>query len=132
MQNRMRATVRNLVVLALSLCMASVCAKGLKGSLEPNELEWFYNSFIPILKKHNLCTNVAGDCKADHIICMSHETLSCDVYGISDEKVIREIFLAMLNSDLNVSSFKFWKSKYHETSLFERPLLEYSNRTAAK
>ena len=132
MPARTNATAKAVVVIVLSLCMSYAWAKGVKGNLEPNEVGWIQSTFIPILKKSNLCTNVAGDCRADHIICISGDTLSCDVYGISDGNIIKEIFLAMLNSGLNVSSFNFWRSKYHETSLFERPLLEYSNRTAAK
>jgi hypothetical protein len=112
--------------------MNPIWAKGLKGNLEANELGWVQNVFIPILRKSNLCTNEMGDCRVDHIICWSGETLSCDVYGISDERVIKEIFLAMLNSDLKVSSFNFWKNRYHETSLFERPLLAYTNRSDYK
>lgn len=126
------STARAMAVIALLLCMGSASAGGLKGNLEPNELAWIQNTFIPILKKSDLCTNAQGDCRVDHIICTSRETLSCDVYGISDKNIINEIFAAMLNSGLNVSSFNFWKSRYHQTSLFERPLLEYSNRMTVR
>jgi hypothetical protein len=126
-------SLSNLLLLTLlALCMNLSWAKGMKGNLEANEIAFMENTFIPILLKENLCTKATGDCKEDHILCWSGDSLSCDVYGISDSGVIKEIFLAMLNSELNVSSLNFWKSKYHKTSTFEKPLLTYRDRTGGK
>ena len=121
-----------LILMFLLFCSDSLLAKGLKGNLEANELDFIDNTLIPILIKSNLCVKAKGDCKVDHIFCLSNDSLACDVYGISDKKVIMEIFTAMLNSGLDVSSFKFWKNKFHKTSSFEKPLLEYKNRTGGK
>jgi len=101
----------------------------MKGNLEENEINFVENTFIPILIKSNLCVKATGDCRGGHIYCMSFDSLKCDVYGITNGKVANEIFLAMLNSGLNVSRFNIWKSKYHETGWFEKPLVRYENRT---
>lgn len=111
---------------------SSIWAKGMKGNLEKEELDFIGHTFIPILIKNNICVKATGDCRHDYILCMSLDSLSCDVYGISDEKVIKEIFLAVLNSGLRVSSFTFWRSKYHETSLFEKPLLKFIDHSGGK
>jgi hypothetical protein len=112
--------------------VSPIWAKGMKGNLEKEELDFIDYTFIPILIKTNICVNATGDCKNYHITCVSHDSLSCDVYGIADEKVIKEIFSAVLHSGLNVSSFTFWRSKYHKTSLFEKPLLQFIDRTGRK
>jgi len=132
MKKTSHAIWKLLLLPVLALCMDLSWAKGMKGNLEANEIAFMENTFIPILLKENLCTKATGDCKEDHIICWSGDSLSCDVYGISDRGVIKEVFLAMLNSGLNVSSFNFWKSKYHKTSPFEKPLLSYRDRTSGK
>ena len=131
--NKPSKSLMNLLLLTLlTLCMNLSWAKGMKGNLEANEIAFMENTFIPILLKANLCTKATGDCKDDHIICWSGDSLSCDIYGISDSVVIKEILLAMLNSGLSVSSFNFWKSKYHNKSAFEKPLLSYQDRTVGK
>lgn len=129
-----RGSVFLLFLLALLFFCGSLSwAKGnIKGNLDNEELNFIYHTFIPILIRSNICVRADGDCLHYHIICASHDSLSCDVYGIADEKVIKEIFLAMLHSGLNVSSFTFWRSKYHETSLFEKPLLQFIDRTGSK
>lgn len=111
---------------------SSIWAKGMKGNLEKEELDFIDYTFIPILIKNNVCVKATGDCRHDYILCMSLDSFSCDVYGITDEKAIKEVFLAVLNSRLNVSSFTFWRSKYHETSLLEKPLLKFIDHTRGK
>lgn len=122
------------LLMTLLTCTNLVWGKGnLKGNLDENELDFIRNTIFPILIKSNLCTSTTGDCvQHEFFICFSAESLSCNVYGISDEKIIKEIFLAVLNSGLKVSSFTFWKSRYHETSLFEKPILEFVDRTGGK
>jgi hypothetical protein len=105
----------------------------MKGNLDEEELNFIQHVFYPILIKSNLCVSATGDCVGhDYIKCSSHDSLACEVYGIANEKVIREIFLAVLSSELNVSSFTFWRSRYHETSLFEKPLLKFVDHTGGK
>ncbi len=104
----------------------------MKGNLDDQELNFINHTFIPILIKSNICVKATGDCKDYYIVCASHDSLSCNVYGIADKNVIKEIFLAMLQSGLNVSSFTFWRSKYHETAIFEKPLLQFIDRTGSE
>jgi hypothetical protein len=90
------------------------------------------NILSPILIREGLC-NSRQDCRErEYFFCVSWETISCDVYGITDEKLIKEIFRAMLNSGLKVRSFTFWHSTYQEKSFFEKPLLRYNDRTEGK
>ena len=132
-----------LTMLMLLLTMATSCwAKGMKGNLESNELDFFYNTVHPILIKANICHVTDGDCvSGDYSTCWSLETLSCDFYGITDEKVIREILIAMLNtekkdSQFRVSSFTFWREKYRDfymiERLWKRPILKFVDHTDEK
>ncbi|MFZ2161215.1 MAG: hypothetical protein WAW02_03265 [Sideroxyarcus sp.] len=90
------------------------------------------NILTPILVREGLCSS-SQDCRNKELFfCISWETISCDVYGISDEKLIKEIFLAMLNSGMKVRNFDIWRSKYREKAFFEKPLLSYINRTGGK
>lgn len=132
MKNTFPAISKLLLLTVLALSMDLSLAKGMKGNLEANEIAFMENTITPILMRANICTKATGDCRVDHIICWSGDSLSCDVYGISDSSFIKEIFLAMLNSGLNVSSLNFWKSKYHKKSLLEKPLLSYRDRTGGK
>jgi hypothetical protein len=124
-----------LLTIALSFVWVSQgWAEGGKGNLNGNELDYLNNTFFPILIKAHICTEVHKDCEGKpgewgYIYCNSEETLTCTIYGITDEKVINELFMSMLNSGLNVSSWAFYRSKYHETTFFEKPLLEYENNT---
>lgn len=116
------------------LCVSSSWAKGnSKGSLDSEEIYFIKNTLFPILIKARLCVSAEKDCSNDdNFICLSHDALACDAYGIADEKVIKEILLAVLNSGLKIESFKFWRTKYHEISFFEKPLLEFIDRTGRK
>lgn len=128
--------MKNILKLALSaflLFSATSCWALSKGALTDKEIAYLDNTFFPILVKAHICKQANGDCiSGQYIICGSDETLSCSVFGITDEKVIKEIFMSMLNSGLKVSSFNFHRSKYHEGSFFEEPLLEFIDRTGDK
>lgn len=117
----------------LLLCLSTGWAEGnMKGNLSGKELDFMYHTFIPILIKAKICTSENNCLSQEFIICFSYSTLMCDVYGVSDAKVIREIFLAMLHSGLKISSVSFWASKYHHTGFFEKPLLKFIDRTGGK
>jgi hypothetical protein len=126
------ALVAILLLTLMLVGISSVWAKGMKGALEKDELDFVYNTFVPILIRSHICVRADGDCLHDYLICASHDSLSCNVYGIADDKVIKEILIAVIHSGLNVSSFTFWRSKYHQTSLREKPLLQYIDRTWSK
>ena len=121
-------------LIALFLFSAIPCwAVGGKGNLSNSEIAYFENTFLPILIKNHICTDVHGNClRGNYFICNSTETLGCTVYGITDKKIIRELFFSMLNSGLNFSGIEFYSSKYYEKSFFEKPLLQYIDRTGGK
>ena len=123
----------SLPLIALFLFSTIPCwAVGGKGNLNDNEIAYFNNTFSPILIKDHICTKVYGDCFDKYVFCNSSETLSCAIYGITDKKVVKELFFSMLNSGLNISYIEFYSSKYHETSFFEKPLLQYIDRTGGR
>ena len=124
---------RNMLVFMLSLFAMNSCwAKGMKGNLEGNEINYFNTTFTSILIKANICKKAGADCENYFVICGSFETLACTVYGITDEKVIKELFISMLNSGLRFSSITFYRSRYHKVSIFERPILDFTDHTGGK
>lgn len=135
MKNKLITTRLFLLLLTATFLSASpVWAKGNpKGILDKDEIYFLTNTLFPILIKSKLCVSATGDCIGDnYILCLSDVALRCDVYGITDEKVIKEILLAVLNSGLKTSSFTFWRSNHQYKSLFEKPLLEFIDRTGGK
>jgi len=123
-----------LALIALLLLSTCPCwAEGGKGNLNGKELDYLYDTFFPILIKAHVCTMAHGDCQDQHITCDSNEALVCWVYGITDEKVVKELFMSMLNSGLNFSSITFYRRKEGEVlNLFENPLLKYIDHTGGK
>lgn len=103
-----------------------------KGPLDSDVAEFSENILTPILVREGLCSS-RQDCREkEYFFCVSWKSISCDVFGIANEKLIKEIVLAMLNSELKIHSFHFWRSKYREKSVFEKPLLSYINRIGGK
>jgi hypothetical protein len=103
-----------------------------KGPLDGEVADFDTHILVPILIRAQLCSSVQDCDKHRYLLCTSWDSLSCGVYGITDEKVVKEIFLGMLNSGLRVSHFNFWRSKYHEKSFFEKPILEFIDHTGGK
>lgn len=120
-----------LLITVIFFSATPVLAKGNpKGILDKDEIRFITNTLFPILIEAKLCVSATGDCISDnYILCLSDDALRCEIYGVTDEKVIKKILLAVLNSRLRVSSFIFWHSKHQDKSLFEKPLLEFVDRT---
>ncbi|HCA27160.1 MAG TPA: hypothetical protein DEP05_05895 [Betaproteobacteria bacterium] len=117
----------------LLLCLSTGGAQGdMKGGLSGKELDFIDHTFYPLLIKEKLCTSVDDCLNRNYIRCLSYDTLTCDVYGVSDPRVIREIFLAILNSGLKISYLAFWRTKHSHTGFFERPLLRFIDRAGGK
>lgn len=135
MKNKSTLISFSLLMLAWSiLCASPSWAKGNpKGILDDDERYFIDHTIYPILISSKLCVSATADCIGrEYIFCLSDDSLSCDVHGITDKKIIKEILLAVLNSGLPISSFTFWRSKYHEQSFFEKPLVEFIDRTGGK
>lgn len=116
----------------LALTLISASPSWAKGPLDSDVSDFSNNILSPILIREGLCNSRQNCREREYFFCVSWETISCEVFGITDEKLIKEIFWAMLNSGLKVRSFVFWHSTRHEKSLFEKPLLNYINRTGGK
>lgn len=103
-----------------------------KGPLDSESSAFSKQIVSPILIREKLCKAVQ-DCRdREYFYSTSSDSISYDLYGITDAKVIREIFLAMLNSGLNVSHFRVWRSPYRNKSIFEKPILEFTDNTGSK
>jgi len=132
MYNSATQLTASAVTVLLTLMLFGVSPSWAKGPLDNDVFDFSKNILSPILIREGLC-NSREDCRErEYFFCVSWETVSCDVYGITDEKLIKEIFWAMLTSGLTVGSFTFWHSTYREKSFFEKPLLRYSDRTGGK
>ena len=104
-----------------------------KGILDDNEISFLQHTLYPILIKSKLCVSATADCIAlDYILCTSADALSCDIYGITNKRTINEILFAALNSGLPISSFIFWRNKHEAQSFFEKPIMEFIDRTGSK
>ena len=103
-----------------------------KGPLDNDVSDFSKNILSPILIREGLCNSRQNCREREFFFCVSWETIGCDVYGITDENLIKEIFMAMLNSGLKVHRFTFWRSTKREKSFFERPILEFSDHTGGK
>src|SRR5665647_441002 len=97
--------LRFLLTITLSfVCVSQSLAVGMKGTLTGDEIDYIDNAFYPILIKAHICKEAHKDCSGKYIFCSdSDEALACNVYGITDDKVVRELFMSMLNSGLKVS-----------------------------
>lgn len=127
-------TKLKLALVMLLLLNVCPCWALSKGALNKEELNYFEKTFPQILINAHVCTQALGDCRGKpgepgYVYCGSEETIACDVYGISDEELIKELFMSMLSSGLRFSHIAFHRSKYHEGSIFEKPLLEFTDRT---
>ena len=103
-----------------------------KGPLDGEVASYFKNTLAPLLMAKKLCTSVQDCREHEYFFCTAWTAISCEVYGITDERIVREIFLSVLNSELRVRAITFWASKYHKGSIFEKPLLEFIDHTGDK
>lgn len=98
---------------------------GGEGSLDEASFNYIRSTIDPILIRAKLCTSAIGNCGGDIFGCYQSSSLSCEVYGISDENVINEITSALKNSGLRIGKVTFWHSKHGSVSFFEKPLSIY-------
>ena len=137
-----RFRLNGLPALLALLLMPIQSHAGSKGTLNVDEGHFMQNKIGPILVAHGYCTHHQDEqhhalCDYDEagfISCGSFDTLSCDVWGVTDRGAIREILLAVLHSNLNIERFTFWNIVYDPPfgefkSHFEKPIAEYVNHT---
>ncbi len=133
--NKLNARLTPLILLVLSLFCDPPCVAGGEGPLHQDASNYFEQNLAPLLIKEKLCDSFQ-DCTYRHrfyfFAISLNDTIHFDVYGITDEKIIKEILLSMLNSGLRISKIDFWQSKYDEKSFFEKPILELIDHSGGK
>lgn len=113
-----------LLFFVLGSLLSQSAYAGSKGSLSSREISFFENTINPILIKNGVCSSV-NDCDGHQYFgCLSYGTLSCNVYGITRMKTIKEIFSAFLNSGIPINNIEF----YADRSWFSRPILSFDFR----
>ena len=96
----------------------------MKGNLEASELAFIQGKVFPLLIKYGYCARASGDCLGDYYVtCLSYKSLTCNVWGVTNKRAVFAITKAVLDSNLNISQFIFWRSRYKEKGIFEKPLL---------
>ena len=121
--------ILNLALIALFLFDTSTSLAGESGILSGEAADFIERSVTPILIKAKLCGSTQDCIQHGYIYYGVGDAIHYDVYGLTDEKIIKEIFISMLNSGLRISSITFWRSRYQEKSFFERPILHFTNHT---
>jgi len=100
----------------------------MKGNTDEATHNFIKNNVYTILISAKLCSapNGKDGCVGKRFLtCMQHNTLRCDMYGIDDEKIIKELVQAFQESGLRVSGVSFWRSSEQKKSILEKPILEY-------
>lgn len=132
MNNLATQLTAQVATVLLTLILVGASPSWAKGPLD-GEVSAFYDRTIsPILIREDLCSSVQDCVEHRYLLCTSWDALSCNVYGITDERIIKEIFLAMLNSGLRISHLNFWRSKRDDKYFFEKPILEFADHTGGK
>ena len=127
-----KSVLSSSLLLFLTLTLFSSNPSWAKGPLDGMAADYFDHAMAPILIKAKLCSSLK-DCNGhEYFFCTSWDSLVCEVYGINDEQVVKELFLSMLNSGLRIGAVMFWSSKHNEKSFFEKPLLQFIDKTGGK
>jgi hypothetical protein len=98
---------------------------GNKGMMDEATINYFENTVDPILINAKLCQSPNDCLRRNYILCVQSNSLACDVYGISDEAVIKEIILSFQKSGLRIKRLTFWRSAHGDKSFFEKPLSQF-------
>lgn len=98
-------------------------------SLTSKSNDFRENRIVPILIRANLCTS-RQDCRNKEILlCSSSSTAtSCDFYGITDEKIMKEIMVEIMYGNTLIKSVFFYRNTKKNTSFFENSIMMYSDK----
>jgi hypothetical protein len=125
-KSRLFAIYRSLIIVLLLLGLGvNFCwADGMKGGLSPAELAFIQGKVFPVLIEYGYCARASGDCLGDYYVtCLSYKSLACNVWGVTNKRAIFAMTRDVLSSNLRVSRFVFWRSRYKNKGIFEKPLL---------
>jgi len=106
----------------------------MKGVLNDEELAYTENVLGSLLVKAGTCISLK-ECHNHYYMystCFSHKALSCEIYGITDKKMIMEILQSMINRKLRIRQVTFWRPLDDQNRFFETPLLEFTDHTWGK
>lgn len=132
MNNPARKIVIPITIFLLLLILWGAKPSWGKGPLDREVADFDKQILTPILVKANLCSSRQDCTEHGYFFYTAWDSISCDLYGITNEQIIREIFLAILNSGLKVSAFRVWRSTHQDKSFFEKPILEFIDHTGGK
>lgn len=122
----------NVALITLLFFGANPSWAGESGTLSGEAANFIEHSISPILVRAKFCGSAQDCVERGYIYYGVGDAIHYYVYGITDEKVIKEILISILNSGLRVSSITFWRSKHHEKSFFEKPILDFTDHTGDK
>lgn len=100
-----------------------------KGSLDEATLNYMRYSLDPIFIRAKMCSvwNGRNGCVGkDIIFCSQSNSLTCNLYGITDENLIKEITQSMQNSGLRIKRVNFWRSTHDKSSVFDKPFYVFT------
>lgn len=101
----------------------------LKGSLDEATLNYWRYSLDPIFIKAKMCSvwNGRNGCLGkDIIFCSQSNSLTCNLYGITDENLIKEITQSMQNSGLRIKRVNFFRDTHDKSSVFDKPFYVFT------
>lgn len=99
-----------------------------KGSLDEAAINFIKNNLSNVFIRAKMCSGHKGrdSCEEKTIItCYQRDSLRCDLYGVSDENVIKEVTQSFQNSGLRISTITFWRSTHDNKSIFEKSIYIY-------
>lgn len=106
-----------------------------KGNLDEATLNYLENNIVPLLIRARLCSSSHSrdSCYGNKVMfCMQTNSLSCDLYGMSDENLVREISLSFQNSGLRIQKISFWHSTYDKKSVLEKPISRFDGHASER
>lgn len=113
------------VLLALTLFIVNQSLA--KGPMDSEASYFIKHTISQIFIREKLCISAQDCIEHNYLLYTAWNSISYDMYGITDEKIIKEIFLAILNSDLKISHFRVWDKSKSNKSFFDKPILEFTN-----
>lgn len=121
-------------VISLLIFIASTSWAGEPVQLAGDAENYYKNTLVPFLINSKFCDSFQDCLKHQYsFYAISYsEAIDFNLYGITDEKIIKEIIFSMLNSGLKIRKIAFYKSNHDEKYFFEKPIVEYINHSGDK
>jgi hypothetical protein len=135
-ENEMMRIAKLFLLLVLMLGYLHGCDNGanMKGLLDTDQFAFVDSDLDPLLIRAGVCKSVTecDDNYDKYNTCVLKDSLSCDIYGISDKKMIMEILNSVVSKGIRIGKMTFWLHRHHETGFFEKPLVVFTDHTLDK